>query len=169
MRLLKKHQTSYDFWKFLVKNKYLKTNQSSLKMYTLNRFLEAQESKYQDALNEIQQGKKQTHWMWYIFPQIKGLGSTDYNIFYGIENIEEAQKYYNHPILGKRLIEITQALLQIKNKTALEIMGTPDDRKLKSCMTLFSLLSHPNKVFQEVLDKYFDGEQDLKTIEMLNN
>ena len=138
-------------------------------MCNLNRFLEAQESKYQDALNEIQQGEKQTHWMWYIFPQIKGLGFTDYNIFYGIENGEEAQAYYNHPVLGKRLIEITQVLLQIEDKSALEIMGKPDERKLKSCMTLFSILPNTHKVFQEVLDKHFKGEKDLKTIEILNN
>lgn len=135
----------------------------------LNRFLEAQENTYQDALNEIRKGKKQSHWMWFVFPQIKGLGFTDYNLFYAIENLQEAEAYYNHPILGKRLIEISQALLHIEGKTAFEIVGKPDDRKLKSCMTLFSLLSNVDNVFLEVLDKYFRGEKDLKTIEIVSN
>ena len=99
-------------------------------MYNLNRFLEAQNLKYLDALKEIKQGKKQTHWMWFVFPQIKGLGFSDYNFFYGIENLEEAQQHSDHPILGKHLIEISLALLKIENKTALEIMGKSDERKL---------------------------------------
>lgn len=140
-----------------------------MKTYNLNRFLEAQETKYPEALSEIKKGKKESHWMWYVFPQIKGLGFTDCNIFYGIESLEEAQQYFQHPILGKRLIEITHLLLQIKNKTVLEIMGTPDERKLKSCMTLFSLLKNTNAVFQEVLDKYFNGITDNKTIQLLKN
>nr|WP_315155749.1 DUF1810 domain-containing protein [uncultured Flavobacterium sp.] len=139
-----------------------------MKTYNLSRFLEAQNSKYLDALNEIKLGKKQTHWMWFVFPQIKGLGFTDYNIFYGIENLEEAQAYYDHPILGKHLMEITQALLNIENKTALEILGKPDERKLKSCMTLFSLLPDTNRVFEEILDKYYQGDKDIKTMELLH-
>lgn len=140
-----------------------------MEKYNVNRFLEAQNSKYLDALKEIKQGKKLTHWMWFVFPQIKGLGFTDYNIFYGIENLEEAQAYYDHPILGKHLIEITQALLQIDNKTALEIMGKPDERKLQSCMTLFSLLPNANKVFEQIIDKYYQGKKDDRTLELLQN
>lgn len=136
-------------------------------MYNLNRFLEAQNLKYLDALKEIKQGKKQTHWMWFVFPQIKGLGFSDYNFFYGIENLEEAQQYYDHPILGKHLIEISLALLKIENKTALEIMGKSDERKLQSCMTLFSLLINTNNVFEVVLDKYYQGNKDKKTLELL--
>lgn len=136
--------------------------------YNLNRFLEAQESTYKEALAEIKNGKKESHWMWFIFPQIAGLGFTDFNIFYAIQNKEEATQYINHPILGKRLIEITKAILGIKGKTALEILGKPDERKLKSCMTLFSTLANPNPVFQKVLDKYFQGNTDQKTLEILN-
>ncbi|MCW2121035.1 DUF1810 domain-containing protein [Flavobacterium sp. 7A] len=135
----------------------------------LNRFLEVQETKYQVALNEIQHGKKQTHWMWYIFPQIKGLGSTENAVFYGINNLDEAQEFFNHPILGPRLIQITQELLKIENKSAFEIMGTPDDKKLKSCMTLFGHIPNTNALFQEVLNKYFKGEKDLKTIILLKS
>lgn len=135
--------------------------------FDLNRFLEAQENIYKDALQEIQNGQKTSHWMWFIFPQLKGLGFSDYNIFYGIENLEEAQQYYNHPILGKKLIEITTALLKIENKTALEIMGRPDERKLRSCMTLFSRLPNTSDCFQLVLQKYFDNKLDDRTLEII--
>jgi uncharacterized protein (DUF1810 family) len=135
----------------------------------LNRFLEAQQNTYNTALLEIQQGKKQSHWMWFIFPQIAGLGYTDYNKFYAIKDIEEAQAYYNHPILGKRLIEISEAILQIPNKTALEIMGKPDTKKLKSCMTLFSLLPNSDSVFKSVLEKFYKGETDENTIAILKS
>lgn len=133
----------------------------------LSRFLEAQQSTYETALSEIQQGKKQSHWMWFIFPQIIGLGFTDYNIFYAIKNMDEAQAYYNHPILGKRLIEISEAMLAIQNKTALEILGKPDTRKLKSCMTLFTQLPNASPVFQQVLNKFYNGELDKKTLDIL--
>ena len=137
------------------------------KQYDLDRFLEAQRETYNNALREIRQGSKQTHWMWFIFPQLRGLGFTDYNIFYGIESLQEASLYLNHPILGKRLVEITQAMLQIENKTALEILGRPDERKLKSCMTLFRLLPETPECFRLVLEKYYNGEQDEKTLRIL--
>ena len=137
------------------------------KQYDLGRFLEAQRETYNNALHEIRQGSKQTHWMWFIFPQLRGLGFTDYNIFYGIENLKEAEQYLNHPILGKRLVEITQAMLEIENKTALEILGRPDERKLKSCITLFSLLPDAPDCFREVLEKYYHGEKDEKTLQIL--
>lgn len=107
--------------------------------------------------------------MWYVFPQIAGLGFTDYNIFYAIKDIQEAQAYYNHPILGQRLIKISKELLKIENKTALAILGKPDTKKLKSCMTLFSLLPNTNSVFASVLDKYYQGEADEKTIAILQS
>ena len=100
--------------------------------YNLNRFLEAQQNTYPKALAEIKLGQKQTHWMWFIFPQIVGLGFTDFNIFYAIKDIPEAIAYVKHPILGQRLIEISKELLKIENKSALEIMGKPDAKKLKS-------------------------------------
>lgn len=137
--------------------------------YDLTRYLEGQKSTYNNALAEIQRGKKQSHWMWFIFPQIIGLGFTDYNIHYAIKNIEEAQEYYNHPVLGKRLIEITTAFLNNKNISALEILGKPDTRKLKSCMTLFSQIPNVSSVFQDVLYQFYDGEQDHKTLEILQN
>lgn len=137
------------------------------KQYDLDRFLEAQRETYGNALEEIRQGSKQTHWMWFIFPQLRGLGFTDYNIFYGIENLQEASQYLNHPILGGRLVEITRAMLQIKNKTALEILGRPDERKLKSCMTLFSLLADAPDCFRQVLEKYYNGVKDEKTLQIL--
>lgn len=137
--------------------------------YNLNRYLEAQQNNYPKALAEIKNGKKQSHWMWFIFPQIAGLGFTDYNIFYAIINIEEATQYLNHPILGQRLIEMSKELLKIENKTALEIMGKPDTKKLKSCMTLFSLLPNTDSVFKSVLDKFYKGETDDKTISILKS
>jgi uncharacterized protein (DUF1810 family) len=133
----------------------------------LNRFLEAQETKYSDALSEIKNGRKLTHWMWYIFPQISGLGFTDFNVLYAIQNKEEATQYLNHPVLGKRLIEITKAVVEIEEKTALEIFGKPDERKLKSSMTLFSILNDPNPIFQQVLDKYYKGMKDENTLQLI--
>ncbi|WP_433836295.1 DUF1810 domain-containing protein [Flavobacterium anhuiense] len=137
------------------------------KQYDLDRFLEAQRETYGNALREIRAGSKQTHWMWFIFPQLRGLGFTDYNIFYGIENLQEATQYFNHPILGRRLEEITGAILQIENKTALEILGRADEKKLKSCMTLFSLLPDTSECFRQLLDKYYHGELDENTLEIL--
>jgi uncharacterized protein (DUF1810 family) len=107
----------------------------------LIRFLEAQENTYATALAEIKNGQKESHWMWFIFPQIEGLGFTDFNIFYAIKDIPEAIAYFKHPILGQRLIGISKEVLKIENKTALEIMGKPDTKKLKSCMTLFNFAS----------------------------
>lgn len=133
----------------------------------LNRFLEAQETKYKDALSEIKNGRKLTHWMWYIFPQIAGLGFTDFNVFYAIQNKEEATQYLNHPILRKRLIEITKVVVEINGKTALEIFGKPDERKLKFSMTLFSILNDPYPIFQQVLDKYYNGMKDENTLKLI--
>lgn len=137
------------------------------KQYDLDRFLEAQRETYNNALHEIRQGSKQTHWMWFIFPQLRGLGFTDYNIFYGIENLKEASQYLNHAILRKRLEEITQAMLQIENKSALGILGRADERKLKSCMTLFGLLPEMPECFRQVLEKYYNGEQDESTLQLI--
>ncbi|WP_281631606.1 DUF1810 domain-containing protein [Flavobacterium luteolum] len=134
----------------------------------IERFAAAQQDVYQQALQEIKNGKKQSHWMWYIFPQIRGLGFTDYNVYYGIKDLNEARAYLNDPVLGKRLIEISEAVLSQQRKTALEIFGRPDDRKLKSCMTLFSRIENTDPVFQKVLDKYYNGEYDDKTISLLN-
>ncbi|WP_431244484.1 DUF1810 domain-containing protein [Flavobacterium sp. P21] len=135
----------------------------------IERYLSAQENVYEQALDEIKKGKKQSHWMWFIFPQLRGLGFKDYNIYYGIESLKEARLYLNHPILGKRLEEITRAMLQIENKTALEILGRPDERKLKSCMTLFSLVPQAPEYFVKVLEKYYGGEKDETTLRLIKD
>jgi len=133
----------------------------------LERFLSAQQQSYQSALTEIRNGKKASHWMWYIFPQLKGLGSSQMAIHYGIENLDEAKAYLAHPTLGKRLVEISTAALETKTSHATTLMGSPDDLKLRSCMTLFSELKPTHPVFQQVLDKYFKGEKDHRTLALL--
>ncbi len=136
--------------------------------YNLNRFLEAQESTYKTALSEIRNGRKLSHWMWFIFPQVSGLGLSETSKFYAIKNIDEAIAYLNHPVLGKRLLEVSEALLSIEGRTANQIFGSPDDMKLKSSMTLFAVASGEASVFQQVLDKYFNGAKDTKTLLLLN-
>jgi uncharacterized protein (DUF1810 family) len=135
----------------------------------IERYVLAQENVFHQALNEIRSGKKQSHWMWFVLPQIRGLGFTDYNVYYGIKDLKEAGQYLNDAILGKRLIEISQAVLSQEGKTALEIFGKPDDRKLKSCMTLFSQIQNTNPVFQKVLEKYYQGSVDEKTMAILQS
>lgn len=130
----------------------------------LEKFVNAQDRDYSSALAEIKNGRKQGHWIWYIFPQISGLGMSSTSQYYGIENIEQASRYLQHPVLGKRLVEISNAILGIENKTANQILGSPDDMKLRSCMTLFNLVKNTDPVFQAVLDKYFKGRPDAKTI-----
>lgn len=133
----------------------------------LQRFLSAQQEDYAAALGEITAGRKRSHWMWYIFPQITGLGFSSTSMYYGIKNLEEATAYLQHPVLGKRLLEITAALLAQKHKDATAIFGHPDDLKLKSSMTLFSRVPHGPAIFQQVLDKYFSGLADEKTVQLL--
>ena len=132
----------------------------------VSRFIEAQENTYSDALSEIRNGRKRTHWMWFIFPQIKGLGNTQTSVKYSINDINEAIFYINHPILGNRLKEITGELLKIKDKSALDIFGSPDDKKLKSCMTLFSIASQ-DSIFRQVLSQFFNSEKDGKTLDII--
>ncbi|GAB1416937.1 DUF1810 domain-containing protein [Paludibacter sp.] len=134
----------------------------------LTRFIQAQENDYFIALEEIKRGKKQSHWMWYIFPQIQGLGHSSTSKYFAIANIEEATEYLNHPILGNRLIEICNELLKLYNNDAYSIFGSPDNRKLKSSITLFSQVPDANPIFKSVLDKFFDGEPDYKTLKKLN-
>lgn len=134
--------------------------------YDLNRFITAQERSYDAALSEIKSGRKRTHWMWYIFPQIDGLGRSSTAQFYAISDLQEAKEYYAHPILGPRLVEISEALLKLDGDNATEVMGYPDDLKLKSSMTLFAIASG-DPVFSKVIDKYFDGRQDRWTVKLL--
>lgn len=134
--------------------------------YDLNRFITAQEHSYDAALSEIRNGRKRTHWMWYIFPQIDGLGRSSTAQYYAISDLQEAKEYYAHPVLGPRLVEISEALLSLDGDNATTVMGYPDDLKLKSSMTLFAIASC-NPVFSKVLDKYFDGRQDRWTVKIL--
>ena len=132
----------------------------------LERFLEAQERDYQIALNEIKSGQKMSHWIWYIFPQLKELGYSSTAKFYGINGRSEAEAYLAHPILGNRLREVSGELLNLESCDPGYVMGYPDDLKLKSCMTLFLEISGES-MFQQVLDKFFDGEKDEATLKLL--
>jgi uncharacterized protein (DUF1810 family) len=132
----------------------------------LQRFIDAQETSYDTALSEISKGRKQTHWMWYIFPQVQGLGFSETSKFYAIKNINEAKEFLAHPVLSERLIGICNELLQLKENNATKIFGSPDDLKLKSSMTLFSFLKI-NPVFDLVLQKFFNGVKDNKTLEII--
>ena len=136
-------------------------------MYDLERFYKAQEYDYETALSEIRNGRKESHWMWYIFPQVSGLGRSTMAEYYAIRSREEAKVYIEDPVLGKRLIEISQALLQVDSDDAEEVMGWPDNLKLRSCMTLFAEVAPEQPVFRSVLEKFYDGEMDGKTLDIL--
>lgn len=135
--------------------------------YDLTRFLDAQEKTYNQALQEIKNGYKETHWIWFIFPQLLGLGESYAATYYGIKNLEEAEMYLDNDILRNRLIEITEALLNVNGLTIEQIVGYPDNLKIQSCMTLFNAVDPSFEVFKEVLDKYYDGLEDEATIRML--
>lgn len=135
----------------------------------LERFLIAQQTYYRTALQEIKSGQKRSYWMWFIFPQIAGLGYSETARYYAIKDFDEAKAYMEDYTLGTNLIEISQALLEVESNDAGEVMGWPDNLKLKSSMTLFSLAKPKCEVFQKVLDKFFGGERDQKTVEILSN
>lgn len=136
--------------------------------YNLSRFLEAQNHSYLKALSEIKNGQKESHWMWYVFPQLTGLGKSDTAKYYAIGGLEEAQAYASHPVLGKHLVEISEALLAIDGKSALEMFGSHDDLKLRSSMTLFASLENTDTIFNKVLEKYFGGEKDRMTLQLID-
>lgn len=135
----------------------------------LTRFLDAQNKLYLTAFSEIKKGKKETHWMWFIFPQIKGLGNSDHANYYAIADLKEAAEFLEHPILGKHLIEISELFLTFKRKSADGILGDLDARKLRSSMTLFSLVENTNPIFKEILDAFFSGEEDPLTLSIINS
>lgn len=135
--------------------------------HQLKRFLDAQNQDYLKALSEIQNGRKISHWMWYVFPQIAGLGQSEMAKYYGISGLEEAAAYAAHPVLGKHLVAISTALLAIEEKTATDIFGQPDDLKLRSSMTLFANIPNAPAVFEQVLNRYFGGLQDELTLQKL--
>ena len=135
-------------------------------MASLERFLQAQENEYETALHEMKNGHKQSHWIWYIFPQLQGLGFSSMSQYYGIKDKEEAIDYMNHPILREHLLEISQALLSLDCSDPVRVMRYPDNLKLQSSMTLFSYVSK-EPVFQKVLDKFYNGQVDQATLEKL--
>ena len=135
--------------------------------YNLERFINAQKEDYDIALSEIKRGYKQCHWMWYIFPQLKGLGMSATAEYYGLDGLEEAKAYYDNDYLKNNLLEITNALVQLDSSDIESILGYPDNLKLKSCMTLFELVAPNDKVFSDVLDKFYSGNRDQKTIDLV--
>jgi len=139
-------------------------------MIYLNKFLEAQKDTFELALSEIKNGKKESHWMWYVFPQIQGLGQSEVSKFYSLNTIDEAKDYLAHPILGSRLIEISTLLLHLNENDSYEIFGYQDNLKLKSCMTLFSLAANDEiLIFNEILIKYFGNEKCNETLCIIDN
>lgn len=135
--------------------------------YHLTRFVQAQEQNYEQALAEIRSGRKRSHWMWYIFPQYEGLGSSALSRRYAIESAAEAEAYLRHPVLGPRLLECAEAAAGVEGRSAFDVFGSPDDMKLRSCATLFACVSPPGSVFERLLDQYFRGERDDKTRRLL--
>lgn len=135
--------------------------------YDLARFVRAQEPDYDQALSEIRGGRKRSHWMWYIFPQFDGLGVSSTSKHYSIKSVAEAEAYLRHPVLGPRLLESVQAVLGVERRSALEIFGSPDDMKLRSCATLFASVAPAGSVFEQLLDRYFGGERDDKTVRLM--
>jgi len=132
--------------------------------FDLTRFVQAQERDYEQAISEIRNGRKRSHWMWYIFPQVEGLGFSPTSQHYAIKSIAEAEAYLRHPVLGPRLLECARATLALHGPSASDVFGSPDDMKLRSCATLFASVSPPGSVFEQLLDQYFGGEPDDKTL-----
>ena len=136
-------------------------------MKSLDKFVSAQARDYDTALYEIRGGRKRSHWMWYIFPQLQGLGFSSTAQYYGIQDLEQAMDYMEHPVLGPRLVEISEALPALDSSNPSAVMGYPDDLKLCSCMTLFELAAPDQPVFGRVLDKFYGGRRDYRTLELL--
>jgi uncharacterized protein (DUF1810 family) len=135
--------------------------------YDLDRFVRAQAHDYGNALAEIRSGRKRSHWMWYVFPQFDGLGVSETSRRYAIKSEAEAEAYLRHPILGARLLEIAEAAAAIEGRSALEVFGSPDDMKLRSCATLFGRISPAGSVFERLLTRYFEGQPDAATLRLL--
>lgn len=144
------------------------TNYAIDREFNLERFVEAQEQEYTNALAEIRDGRKRSHWIWYIFPQIKGLGHSYNSEYYGIESLDEARAYLEHEVLGARLCEITTTLLQHRGCTAEDILGGIDAKKVRSSMTLFDVVS-PNDIFAEVIKNFYGGRKCIFTLQRLGD
>jgi uncharacterized protein (DUF1810 family) len=136
-------------------------------IYNLHRFLDAQEGVYATILQELQAGRKSSHWIWFIFPQIAGLGHSAMAHQFAITSLDEANAYLKHPVLGPRLKACTRLVLDLKSRSAEEIFGYPDNLKFRSCMTLFMSAAPDNALFKNVLLKYFDGKPDQLTLDIL--
>ena len=137
--------------------------------FDLDRFVRTQANDYDRALDEIRRGRKQSHWMWYVFPQIAGLGQSAMSRRFAINGLEEARAYLTHPVLAPRLIACMETLLRLEGVSADQIFGFPDTMKLRSCATLFAAASAPGSVFHRLLDRYFEGEKDAETIRLLGH
>jgi len=135
--------------------------------YQLSRFVEAQRTTYDSALEQIANGRKVSHWMWYVFPQLDGLGFSATTTRYAIKSLAEAQAYLAHPVLGPRLLACSEAMLAVEGRSARAILGSPDDLKLRSCATLFAEASGTHSVFHDLLEKYFGGVRDDATLQLL--
>lgn len=135
--------------------------------YNLSRFVEAQRPTISRAMDELHAGRKTSHWMWYVFPQLKGLGSSETAMHFGISDLDEARAYLAHPSLGSRLVECVQALLKHRHLSALQILGSPDDLKLRSCLTLFNEAQPESALYQQALDRFYGGKPDERTLQLL--
>jgi uncharacterized protein (DUF1810 family) len=135
--------------------------------YDFQRFVDAQDPVYSRVCAELRSGRKRSHWMWFIFPQIAGLGSSAMAQRYAISSLQEAQAYLKHPVVGARLRECTRLMRDVEGRSALEILGSPDDMKFRSCLTLFARAAPDEPVFREALQRYFDRDEDSSTLERL--
>ena len=136
--------------------------------HDLDRFVRAQAGTYEQALSELQHGRKHSHWMWWIFPQLEGLGSSPTSRAYSIKSADEARAYLDHPVLGPRMIACAEALMAVEGRSATAILGSPDDLKLRSSATLFAHVSPAGSVFERILDKFYGGERDAATRRLLS-
>ena len=134
---------------------------------SLERFIDAQSGVHDQALDEIRQGRKQSHWMWFIFPQFAGLGSSETSRYFAIKSRGEAEAYLAHPVLGSRLLECAQAVLDVQDRSAVEIFGPIDAMKLRSSTTLFAAISPSGSLFHQIIDRYFDGWHDDATLDLM--
>ena len=137
--------------------------------YNLNRFIEAQMTTYEGAMLELARGRKDSHWIWYVFPQIEGLGRSDTAKLYSIKSLEEGRAYLEHPLLGPRLNKACEILLSLKDSSMDEVMGFPDDLKLLSSMTLFEALSDSSSIFTKIIEIYFDDERDEASFKLIKS
>ncbi len=140
---------------------------SGVDPFNLDRFVQAQTGDYDQALSEVRAGRKRSHWMWYIFPQFAGLGSSSMAQQYAIQSVAEAHAYLDHPILGPRLIACCEAAVAVEGRSATEVFGSPDDMKLRSCATLFASITPADSIFERLLARYYGGERDAKTLQLI--